>query len=1583
MTNPSNQPRTIPSLFLVLLVTIIGASGLIAVSHYSFSAFHNVTEFLTAFVYFLIFAVTWHARNVLDNRYILFLGISSLASGLLVFAHIVTYQGMLVSTGPDIDTAMEFWTASRSVSAASFLLAPLMLKRQLRPNAVLAAYAAVALALFGLIVTDRFPECYTAQTGMTTFKIMSDYVIVLVLAASLVLLAQWRDAFDRSVFMMLTASIGATMFASSLSYTGSLVILDRINIAGHLFELLASYLLYRTIVVTGITQPARVLFRQLQQSEERARESEDRYRTLVDLSPDAISVLRDGSFAYLNRAAVILFGAGNEDQLLGREMLEQVHPDDRSAFREQVRRSYDEKEVARLHGVSLLKLDGAPVDVEIALSPSVYSGMPAIQLMIRDVTEKKRIERDMEHLASFPKLNPSPVIEIDAAGKVRYANEAAAAILSGLGLTDVAAILPPDLPELLENLNRIETPATLYREVTIRDRTYAENVYLSPDMGVVRIYATDITAGRKAEEAMRASEALLRAITDGTPDCVFVKDRESRLLLANPAMLAVIGRSAEEAIGKTDGEIYSDPAVGQAVMENDRRIIASGRSETFEERIQTPRGYRTFLTAKTPYRDPGGGVIGIIGIGRDITERVELMENLQKAVTGAERNRSRLEAIFTAQTDVVILFDRELQARKVNNAFILSYGFDPVGLNLKEILQRVSATAMDGKPATWNDLPTLSALQGKTVVGIRFMVIHADGTSGVVESSSSPMREGDTITGCVTVWHDVTDRVKAETELQKAKEELELRVLSRTTQLGATVATLRQEIAVRSRVEQELLDTKERLQGTLESIQDGFFALDREWTFTYVNSEATRLFNRERDQLIGSSYWDMTPEARGTEFEREYRKVMQEQRPSAFEALSPLLHRWLSVRAYPLDQGISVYVQDISERKQAEQHVRITNDLLKLFAQKFSLKEYLDAAVDLLHAWSGCRNVGIRVVDKNGHIPYISSTGFTADFLHDESMLDVKDEQCACTRVISGELEPPDRRALSGQGSFYSNNSVCFMDGLTETEKGRFRGACMASGFTSIAFVPIRYREQTLGVIHLADEHENMVPLENVELVERTGLIIGEAVYRFGIEEELRSNYRALQSSEARYRALIEDVRDVIFTVMPDGTISSFSPAFEVITGYRRDEWVGTHFSLLIHPDDAAEATTLFQRIIAGEAMPLFELRCRTRSGEYRHMEFKISSGRSIDGQILGTARDITERRFAEEERARLVSAVESAGEAVVVTSPLTGVIEYVNPAFEQMTGYTREEALGRTLHFLDGGMHGEEFYTDLREALGRDGVWNGKLTNRKKNGTLYFEECTVSGVRNRNGKIINYVYLKRDVTERMRLQSIAEAVNTMNNIGYVFSGISHELGNPVTSLMVNLDLLREKLDGALTEYVDRLTGEVTKIDYLLGSLRSFNLFEVQDIRDVAMVPFMDQFLSLVREDFARRGITIAWTPTPDAGIARADSRALQQVLLNIFTNAADALEDAPHPSIAVSVSRTGTGVITLRVTDNGIGMTEEQQANLFRPFHTSKRRGTGLGMVIVKNMLSRMNASIEVVSLKGEGTTVVITIPEGAHGEH
>jgi len=236
-----------------------------------------------------------------------------------------------------------------------------------------------------------------------------------------------------------------------------------------------------------------------------------------------------------------------------------------------------------------------------------------------------------------------------------------------------------------------------------------------------------------------------------------------------------------------------------------------------------------------------------------------------------------------------------------------------------------------------------------------------------------------------------------------------------------------------------------------------------------------------------------------------------------------------------------------------------------------------------------------------------------------------------------------------------------------------------------------------------------------------------------------------------------------------------------------------------------------------------------------------------------------------------------------------------------------------------------------------------------------------------------------RDITEKSRLESIAQAVNAMDNIGFIFSGIRHEIGNPLNSLKMALSVLNDNSATVstemLTEYTERGLADIGRMEYLLKSLKTFSMYEHVELRNLHLVEFMEKFISLVERDFHSYGIRIKTRIPLNIARVTIDERALHQALLNIFNNAADALQQKESAEIMISAETRGQ-LVWLVVADNGCGIYPEQLKHLFQPFNTSKEHGNGLGLVITKKLLAMMNSDIAVYSKPDEGTQVTIRLP-------
>ncbi|MGQ9637780.1 MAG: MASE3 domain-containing protein [Thermodesulfobacteriota bacterium] len=241
-----------------------------------------------------------------------------------------------------------------------------------------------------------------------------------------------------------------------------------------------------------------------------------------------------------------------------------------------------------------------------------------------------------------------------------------------------------------------------------------------------------------------------------------------------------------------------------------------------------------------------------------------------------------------------------------------------------------------------------------------------------------------------------------------------------------------------------------------------------------------------------------------------------------------LLLRELKQKEEKLEIMVQKRTEELSKAlKELEEESRViqaNNAILNLFTRKASRKEFLDDLVELIQEWVNCRCVGIRILDQQKFIPYESYKGFSEEFWKSESLLCLNSDQCICTRVIRGNLDPQEIPASTPYGSFYNNNIKEFIDHLPERERSRYRGVCLQRGFNSFAIIPIKYYDQVFGAIHLTDEREELVPLKTIEFLEAIAPLAGETIHRFNLESELNRNYEIQKAVNFLLQLSMEDI---------------------------------------------------------------------------------------------------------------------------------------------------------------------------------------------------------------------------------------------------------------------------------------------------------------------------------------------------------------------------------------------------------------------------------------------------------------------------
>ena len=393
--------------------------------------FHSLAEVFSIVVACGIFMVAWNTRAFVQSGYLLWLGIAYLFVAALDFVHMLAYRGMGVFPGPGTNLAAQLWISARGMEGLALLLAVLFLRRRPNVGVTLAGFAAVTALLFVAIFHWRvFPLCYDeAARSLTAFKVAAELSICAILIASAVMvLLGNRGQLSRGVLVLVLASIASTV-ASELAFALYRDPYALANLVGHYLKIVSFFLIYKALVETALARPFDLLFRDLKQSEqalrcsrgvlearlaqgaedlaktvaelnsqardrrraeELLRESEQRYRSLVELSPDAICVLAGGRFIYANPAAVRLFGASEAGDLVARPT-SALLPAQMAGIAMDLL-DQPENGPVTLTECRIARLDGQSVETESIAATIAYDGQPAVLAVLRDITPRKELE---------------------------------------------------------------------------------------------------------------------------------------------------------------------------------------------------------------------------------------------------------------------------------------------------------------------------------------------------------------------------------------------------------------------------------------------------------------------------------------------------------------------------------------------------------------------------------------------------------------------------------------------------------------------------------------------------------------------------------------------------------------------------------------------------------------------------------------------------------------------------------------------------------------------------------------------------------------------------------------------------------------------------------------------------------------------------------------------------------------------------------------------------------------------------------------------------------------------------------------
>ena len=365
-------------------------------------------------------------------------------------------------------------------------------------------------------------------------------------------------------------------------------------------------------------------------------------------------------------------------------------------------------------------------------------------------------------------------------------------------------------------------------------------------------------------------------------------------------------------------------------------------------------------------------------------------------------------------------------------------------------------------------------------------------------------------------------------------------------------------------------------------------------------------------------------------------------------------------------------------------------------------------------------------------------------------------------------------------------------------------------------------------------------------------------------------------------------------------------------------------------------------------------------------------------------------RKQSESERERLNAAIEQSAESILITDS-AGVIQYVNPFFEQVTGYSREEVVGQNPRILKSEKQSQLFYKELWDTISNGRVWRGRIINRRKDAVLFTEECTISPVFDAAGTITNYVAVKHDITREQSLERQIQQAQKMESIGRLAGGVAHDFNNMLSVIMGYSELALAKLDSQDKLYSDIM--EINKAGQrsadLTMQLLAFSRKQTISPRVLDLNDTINNMLKMLRR-LIGEDINLVWMPGASLWKVYADPVQIDQILANLCVNARDAIDGSGKVIIETSsvsldedfcqlhvYARPGDYVL-LTITDDGSGMDATTLSRLFEPFFTTKAEGegTGLGLATVYGAVKQNEGLINVYSEPGQGTTFKLHFP-------
>ncbi len=526
----------------------------------------------------------------------------------------------------------------------------------------------------------------------------------------------------------------------------------------------------------------------------------------------------------------------------------------------------------------------------------------------------------------------------------------------------------------------------------------------------------------------------------------------------------------------------------------------------------------------------------------------------------------------------------------------------------------------------------------------------------------------------------------------------------------------------------------------IENMNDGFIALDTQRRIIDINLIAQKIIGKTQAEVIGKPI-----EATLAAFPNLNSLWKSLRHNTTLDVLLNTPN--FGTRSYEIRIletrgrlgrrfGWLVFWHDITQRKRQEAALRLITVIVHEISATPNLSSALHKTLELIVEYTGWIFGEAWIPHETGK--YLVNSGVSYYRKEQEALLKPFDEISQTHKVVPN-MGLPGRVWISRQPEWQRDISTLGVEIYFRVDYAIKANLKAALG------IPVIAGEEVVAVLVFYMDQAREEDKEVIELISTAAKQFGAILRTKHAEEIMRLQSAALEAS----------ANGIVITDK-DGNITWANPAYSRLTGYEVQEVIGRNPRILKSGKHSQEFyKNLWDTILAGKSWH-GEIINRRKDATFYFEEQTITPTRDAEGNIthfIAIKQDVTERKQIEEERRKLARAAEQSGHAIIITD-LQGIIEFVNPAFTRITGYTPEEAIGKNVNLLNSGKHPREFYETLWKTITEGKVWHGEILNRRKNGELYWESATISPIFNKKGETTHYLAVKEDISDRKAIEA-------------------------------------------------------------------------------------------------------------------------------------------------------------------------------------------------------------------------------------